>query len=151
MRGVDLGVWSVAGGNQGRTAGPASRHSGARRPRSGYSRRPDAISGRAGVQTGNPRRAKRSSHVRQSGQIEDYFSHRVVAAFRAISARRSGGIFFARALPPRRPSSAAALAGFSPASSSISPVAILATLPAAPITSALYGADRKSTRLNSSH
>src|SRR5271165_1237367 len=65
---------------------------------------------------------------------------RFCAAFFAISARRSGVIFSARAFPPRLPidTAAGSLPCFSGVSisSSISPVAILATLIALPITSA---------------
>jgi hypothetical protein len=62
--------------------------------------------------------------------------HRFAAAFLAISARRAGDIFAARALPPRDPSSAAADLAESGNSSSSSPVAIRMTLTALPITSA---------------
>jgi hypothetical protein len=61
---------------------------------------------------------------------------RCFAAIRAISARRCGGIFAARAFPPREPSSAAANFAESGTSSVSSPVAILMTLTALPITSA---------------
>jgi hypothetical protein len=62
---------------------------------------------------------------------------RFTAARRAISARRSGVIFAARAFPPRLPSSAAALLARLVSNSSLSsPVAIRMTLTAAPITSA---------------
>jgi hypothetical protein len=61
-----------------------------------------------------------------------YFFHLFSAAAFAISARRSGVIFSARALPPRLPMETAAgsLPSFSGVgkSSSISPVAIFATL-----------------------
>jgi hypothetical protein len=64
--------------------------------------------------------------------------HRFLAAFRVISARRFLLITSARAFPPLRPS--ATSAGSLPSSlglaSSLSPVAILATMMAAPITSA---------------
>jgi hypothetical protein len=55
-----------------------------------------------------------------------YDSHRFAAAFRAISARRSGVNAFARAAPPSLPSCAAALAGLG-ASSCSSPVATALT------------------------
>src|SRR5690348_7933920 len=59
--------------------------------------------------------------------VESFFvCQRFFAAALAISARRSGVIAAARALPPFRPSSAAALD--SSRSSSISPVAIFATI-----------------------
>jgi hypothetical protein len=60
---------------------------------------------------------------------------RAAAAFRAIAARRLGVIRAALALPPRLPSSAAALLALSSSSVS-SQVAIRMTLTAAPITSA---------------
>jgi hypothetical protein len=63
-------------------------------------------------------------------------AQRFAAAFLAISARRSGVIFAARALPPRAPSSAAADFAESGSFSSSSPVAIRITLTALPITSA---------------
>src|SRR6185437_9888936 len=62
--------------------------------------------------------------------------HRFAAAFLAISARRFFESVAALALPPRLPSSAAALLVAGDRSSSSSPVAIRMTLTALPITSA---------------
>ena len=70
----------------------------------------------------------------------DHFDHLLAAAFLAISARRSGVIFSARALPPRLPIDTAA--GSLPSasgvgmSSSISPVAMRATFTARAMASA---------------
>src|SRR5713101_4640503 len=73
------------------------------------------------------------------GPISPYLARfqRVLAAFLAISLRRLALMPSARALPPMRPSATAA--AFLPSSvvrSSISPVAILPIMTAAPITSA---------------
>ena len=71
---------------------------------------------------------QRTLAMRKRIFLDPDFFHRFSAALRAISARRSGVIFAARAFPPFRPSSAAAEK--SSLVSSISPVAILATMTA---------------------
>jgi hypothetical protein len=82
------------------------------------------------------RRSARTHAMREDIQrlYPDRLDHRFAAAFWAISARRSAGMFSARFFPPLRPSSAAALE--SSRSCSISQVAIRATMTAPPTASA---------------
>ncbi|HZZ62326.1 MAG TPA: hypothetical protein VFE63_14335 [Roseiarcus sp.] len=84
-----------------------------------------------------PKSIRMSTEVAGSSQPLVFFQRFSAAAF-AISARRSGVIFAARAAPPFLPSAFAAWSFVSsgPKSSGSSPVATLMTLTAAPITSA---------------
>src|SRR3954471_17262286 len=75
--------------------------------------------------------------IQKEEYCQELFCQRVRAAFLAISFRFRADIPSARALPPMRPSATAA--AFLPSSvvrSSISPVAILSIMTAAPITAA---------------